>query len=100
MSDRKPEELSPEQRALVALRKMKAKLESVEAERTEPIAIVGLSCRMPAGANDPESFWQLLSNGVDAVTEVPPDRWDAAAYYDPDPSKPGKMMSRWGAFLD
>jgi len=64
----------------------------------EPIAIIGLSCRVP-GANDAESFWRLLCDGVDALREVPTDRWDPAELYDPDPSTPGKMISRRGGFL-
>ncbi|MFW5665084.1 MAG: thioester reductase domain-containing protein, partial [Coleofasciculus sp.] len=65
----------------------------------EPIAIIGIGCRLP-GAKNPESFWQLLRNGVDAITEVPKDRWDIDAFYDPEPGKPGKMSTRWGGFLD
>ena len=64
-----------------------------------PIAIIGLGCRLPQ-AGDLEAFWRLLRDGVDAVSEVPRDRWDLAAYYDPDPEAPGKMYSRFGAFLD
>ena len=66
---------------------------------TEPIAIVGIGCRFP-GANDPEAFWLLLRDGRDAITEVPPDRWDISAYYDPNPGTPGKMSTRWGGFLE
>src|SRR4028119_2081062 len=58
-----------------------------------------MSCRFPGGANDPEAFWQLLSNGVDAIAEVPADRWNIDAYYDPDPEIPGKMYTRYGGFL-
>ncbi len=65
----------------------------------EPIAIIGIGCRFP-GAKDPESFWQLLRNGVDAIAEVPKDRWDIDAFYDPEPGKPGKMSTRWGGFLE
>lgn len=65
---------------------------------SEAIAVVGMAVRFP-GAADVESFWSLLSNGVDAITEVPPERWDVEAFYDPDPDKPGKMVSRWGGFL-
>ncbi|MBD1926369.1 thioester reductase domain-containing protein [Trichocoleus sp. FACHB-90] len=65
----------------------------------EPIAIIGLGCRFP-GANDPEAFWQLLSNGVDAIAQVPKERWDIDAFYDPEPGKPGKMSTRWGGFLE
>ena len=65
----------------------------------EPVAIVGIACRFP-GAPDLQSFWRLLVNGVDAISEVPPDRWDVNALYDPDPAAPGKMVTRWGGFLE
>jgi acyl transferase domain-containing protein len=57
----------------------------------EPIALIGMGCRFPR-AGDPEAFWRLLRDGVDAVTEVPADRWDAAAA--------GTAASRWGGFLE
>lgn len=66
---------------------------------TQPIAIIGLSCRFP-GAATPEAFWQLLCNGKDAITEIPRERWDTDALYDPNPSTPGKMYTRWGGFVD
>jgi acyl transferase domain-containing protein/acyl carrier protein len=69
------------------------------ADVAEPVAIVGLGCRMPGGANDPEAFWQLLRDGVDGISEVPADRWNARALYDADPAAPGKMNTRWGGFL-
>src|SRR5579883_2424850 len=90
--------LSPKQLALLAMR-TQSKLDAIEQERTEPIAIIGMACRFPGGAQDPESFWRLLRDGVDTVTEVPPERWDADAYYDPDPQAQGKMSTRWGSFL-
>ncbi|WP_437970633.1 SDR family NAD(P)-dependent oxidoreductase [Sorangium sp. So ce260] len=65
----------------------------------EPIAIVGLGCRLPGGVADAEGFWQLLADGVDAVARIPKERWDADAYYDPDPDAPGKTYAREGAFL-
>jgi acyl transferase domain-containing protein len=65
----------------------------------EPIAIVGMSCRFP-GANNLEAFWQLLCHGVDAITEVPADRFDIDAIYDPRPGTPGKLCTRWGGFLE
>lgn len=65
----------------------------------EPIAIIGIGCRFP-GAKDPESFWQLLHEGVDAIAEVPKNRWDVDAYYDSQPGTPGKMSTRWGGFLE
>ena len=68
-------------------------------EGPEPIAIVGMGCRFPGGASSPEAFWQLLSNAVDAVCDVPADRWDWRRFYDPDPEKPGKVYVNRGGFL-
>ncbi len=65
---------------------------------SEPIAVVGIGCRVP-GADGPEHLWQLLCDEVDAITTVPASRWDAHAFYDPDPSVPGRMNTRWGGFL-
>jgi acyl transferase domain-containing protein len=92
-------EQSPEKQALLALRRMRARLDEVERARTEPVAIVGVGCRFPGGASSPDAYWRLLSDGVDAVGEVPPDRWDINEYYDPDPDAPGKMYTRYGAFV-
>ncbi len=63
------------------------------------IAIIGIGCRFP-GAEGPAAFWRMLLDGVDAIRETPPDRWDAAALYDPQPGVPGRMSTRWGGFLD
>ncbi len=65
----------------------------------EPIAIVGLGCRFPGGANDPESFWDLLARGGDGTSEVPVERWDSVALYDPDPQAAGKLPTRRGGFI-
>ena len=65
----------------------------------DPIAIVGIGCRFP-GADGPQTFWQLLASGTDATSEVPPDRWDADAFYNPDPSVPGTAVTRRGGFLE
>ncbi|MEG5135849.1 MULTISPECIES: type I polyketide synthase [unclassified Microcoleus] len=65
----------------------------------EAIAIVGLGCRFP-GAENPEAFWQLLQEGVDAIAEVPPERWDVNELYDEAIAAPGKINNRWGGFLD
>jgi acyl transferase domain-containing protein/acyl carrier protein len=65
----------------------------------EQVAIIGLGLRFP-GAKDPESFWRLLHQGVDAITDIPPERWDLDELYDPKPSTPGKMITRHGGFLD
>jgi len=66
----------------------------------EAIAIVGIGCRFPGAANNPSTYWELLKSGRDAISEIPPDRWSIAAYYDPVPGKPGKSYSRWGGFVE
>jgi acyl transferase domain-containing protein/acyl carrier protein len=65
----------------------------------EPIAIVSVACRLP-GAPDPDAYWELLSGGIDAIREIPDDRWDVDEFYDPDPETPGKVYSRCGGYLD
>jgi pyochelin synthetase len=65
----------------------------------EPIAIIGMGCRFPQAAN-PQEFWALLCKEKNAIREVPADRWDVNKFYDPDQTSPGKMVSRWGGFLD
>src|SRR5512140_1929296 len=92
--------LSPLKQAYLALENMQARLAAAERARHEPIAVIGLGCRFPGGADDPEAFWRILCNGVDAIRDVPADRWDAQAVYDPDQDAPGKTYTRWGGFLD
>jgi acyl transferase domain-containing protein/NAD(P)H-dependent flavin oxidoreductase YrpB (nitropropane dioxygenase family)/NAD(P)-dependent dehydrogenase (short-subunit alcohol dehydrogenase family) len=73
------------------------------AERRKPrpfdVAIIGMSCLLPK-APDVPTYWNNILNKVDAVTEVPPDRWDWRKYYDPDPAATDKVNSKWGGFLD
>jgi amino acid adenylation domain-containing protein len=66
----------------------------------EPIAIIGMACRFPKGANTLDAFWGLLDRGGDGIVEVPASRWNAEQYYDPDPAAPGKMITKMGGFLD
>jgi polyketide synthase 5 len=65
-----------------------------------PVAVIGMACRLPGGIDSPERLWEALLRGDDLVTEIPPDRWDADEYYDPEPGVPGRSVSKWGAFLD
>jgi acyl transferase domain-containing protein/acyl carrier protein len=90
--------LTPKQRALLELRRTEASAAAKPA--AEPIAVIGIGCRFPGSVTGPEAFWQLLKQGRDAITEVPRDRWDIDAFYDPDPDAPGKMYTRWGGFVD
>ena len=64
------------------------------------IAVIGMACRLPGGIDSPEQLWEALLRGDDLVTEIPPDRWDADEYYDPEPGVPGRSVSKWGGFLD
>ncbi|MGD8931608.1 MAG: polyketide synthase, partial [Chromatiales bacterium] len=91
--------LTTSQRLLLALKEARSKLEAQQRFRSEPIAVIGMDCRFPGGADGPEAFWQLLRDGVDAIEEVPGQRWNIDACYDPDPEMPGKMNTRYGGFL-
>ncbi len=64
------------------------------------VAIVGIGCRFPGGVVDPASFWRLLREGRDVIGEIPPSRFDLKHYYDARPATPGRVMARWGGFLE
>jgi acyl transferase domain-containing protein/SAM-dependent methyltransferase/acyl carrier protein len=91
--------LSPTKQALLTIQKMQARIDALERTRNEPLAVIGLGCRFPGGADSPDAFWRLLRDGQDAIVEVPADRWDIDAYYDADPDVPGKTYTRRGGFL-
>ena len=74
--------------------------EALTSDPTMPIAIVGIGCRFPGGIVDPESFWKVLIDGVDAISEIPVDRFDISGFYDPKPGTRGKIVTRWGGFVD
>jgi acyl transferase domain-containing protein len=99
MSQEPTGKLSPLKQAYLALEALQARYEALERGRREPIAVVGIGCRFPGGADEPASFWRLLAAGGDAVAEPPPGRWDMDALYDPDPDAPGKMYARAGGFV-
>jgi len=86
-------------RALAMIQDLESKLERANRAARAPIAVVGIGCRFPGDVSNTTAYWRLLSDGRDAITEVPASRWDLDAYYDPDSDKPGKTNSRWGGFL-
>ncbi|MCP5420384.1 MAG: SDR family NAD(P)-dependent oxidoreductase [Gammaproteobacteria bacterium] len=94
-----PVALSPLKRAFLALDQAQARVAVLEQAAREPIAVIGLGCRVPGGGHDAESFWQLMKDGVDAISRVPTERWDIDAYFDPDPAVPGKIATSEGGFI-
>ena len=89
---------SPKRLALLA-NQLKQRVDALENAAHEPIAIIGMACRFPGGADTPELFWDLLRAGGDAIVEAPKDRWNAEALFDPHPDSPGKLTTRFGGFL-
>src|ERR1700745_2843754 len=68
--------------------------------RKDLIAIIGVGCRFPGKINDTDSFWKLLTEGREAVSDVPPDRWNVERFFDTEPGLPGKSIAKRGGFLD
>src|SRR6202051_1041758 len=66
----------------------------------EGISIIGIGFRFPGGVNDTESFWKLLVEGREAVSDVPPDRWNVERFYDAEPGLVGKTVARRGGFVE
>ncbi|HZI03461.1 MAG TPA: beta-ketoacyl synthase N-terminal-like domain-containing protein, partial [Archangium sp.] len=99
MSDTASPQRSALKQALLAIDKLQSRLDTLEHARTEPVAIIGMACRFP-GATTPESFWRLLREGSNAITEVPAERFDVGALYAQGEPRPGQVSSRWGGFLE
>jgi acyl transferase domain-containing protein/SAM-dependent methyltransferase len=92
------EKLSPKHLTLLAC-EQQARIEALERSRTEPVAIIGVGCRLPGDVDGPDSLWSLLAAGRDVISEIPPERMDVASLYDPDPAAAGRISTRWGGFL-
>ena len=87
-------------KALVAVKQQQAELSALKARNSESIAIVRIGCRFPGGVRGPQSFWQKLSEGFDAIQTVPSERWETERFFDKTPQTLGKLYTRYGAFLD
>jgi len=98
--DDKTARLSAVKRAILAVRKAETQLEAAERAKAEPIAIVGIGCRLPGGVADPDAFWRLMCDGVDPVVDVPSTRWQVDDFFDPDPAVPGRTQTRSAALID
>src|SRR5690349_7018023 len=88
-------------KAILEIRDLRAQLEKAKAgpSADAPIAVVGMDCKLP-GADGPAAYWDLLRAGKDAVREIPPDRWEADRFYDPEPEAPGKIVTKWAGLID
>lgn len=91
--------LSPLKRAFLALESAQARVASLEQAAREPIAVIGLGCRVPGNAHDSDSFWRIMRDGIDAISTLPADRFDIDDLYDPDTEAPGRISTREGGFI-
>lgn len=87
-------------RALNAIRKLKGRIAAREAAEHEPIAVLGIGCRLPGGADNPRRFWRLLRDGTDATSDMPRNRLSGIDYLNADPDVPGKAYVMRGGFID
>ncbi|EUA42227.1 beta-ketoacyl synthase, C-terminal domain protein [Mycobacterium xenopi 4042] len=87
-------------KALVQVERLKSANRALLERSSEPIAIVGMACRFPAGGQ-PEGLWEMVAQGRDVMSEFPTDRgWDLDGLFDPDPDAPHKSYTRYGGFVD
>ncbi|MCB0210439.1 MAG: enoyl-CoA hydratase/isomerase family protein [Anaerolineae bacterium] len=97
------EDLARLKKAYALLSEMEARLQAAEQKSAgqvqEPVAIIGMACRLPGASDTPDQFWELLKQGRNAITEVPKERWDITPYYDPNPDSPDKTYCKWGGFV-
>ncbi|MEK9501493.1 type I polyketide synthase [Gaopeijia maritima] len=86
-------------RALEAIDDLTERLHAAESRRHEPIAVVGMACRFPGGADTPDRYWRLIRDAASGIVEVPADRWAIEGWYDPELKEPGTSHTRFGGFV-
>jgi acyl transferase domain-containing protein/NADPH:quinone reductase-like Zn-dependent oxidoreductase/NAD(P)-dependent dehydrogenase (short-subunit alcohol dehydrogenase family)/acyl carrier protein len=86
--------------ALATIRSLRQRVQALESVQREPIAVIGMGCRLPGRIDSPEKFWSALESGSDLIEDIPADRWDRDAYYDPNPQALGKVCTRRGGFIE
>ncbi|MCA9695386.1 MAG: polyketide synthase, partial [Myxococcales bacterium] len=91
---------SPVKQALAVIARLERELSSARRKARAPVAIIGVGCRFPGKASDPASYWSLLRDGRDAITEIPRERVALDALFHPIPGTPGKCYTRHGGFID
>jgi acyl transferase domain-containing protein/NADPH:quinone reductase-like Zn-dependent oxidoreductase/NADP-dependent 3-hydroxy acid dehydrogenase YdfG len=87
-------------KTFLTLKQAQARIAVLEARRGEWVAVVGMACRLPGGANDPAALWARLREGADSCGPVPPDRWDSSRFYNPSADAPGQTHAAQAHFLD
>ena len=87
-------------KSFTVIQQLKKQLAEVDQRSPEPIAVIGMACRFPGGADTPEKFWQVLTSGADTVREIPEERWSWRRFYNPDPRAAGTHYVRHGSFID
>ncbi len=92
-------QLTSVKQALLALQAARKKIDALEKQQSEPIAIIGLGCRFPGNIHSPEDFWELLLSGKDTIATIPESRWDSQAYYSANYDDAGKIITTKGSFF-
>ncbi|MHB9857129.1 SDR family oxidoreductase [Streptomyces sp. YIM S03343] len=85
--------------AMETIERLEERLKAAEGAHQEPIAVVGIGCRLPGGVDGADAYWRLLAEGRDAVVDVPGDRWDHEQFLGDDPDVPGTIRARAAGFL-
>lgn len=87
-------------KAILSIKKLQAENEQLKQNKNTPIAIVGMACRFPGNVKDITSFWEVVKNGVDTISDIPKERWDNSKYFNEIPGTSGKTYVNNGGFIN